>query len=40
MLASVGCASICRPVVMQAADLREQMRREVAEHEAAHRPNL
>ena len=26
-----------RPVVIQAADLREQMRREVAEHEAAHR---
>ena len=37
VLASVGCTSISRPVVIQAADLREQMRREVAEHEAAHR---
>ena len=37
MLAPVGCTSISRAVVIQAADLREQMRREVAEHEAAHR---
>ena len=37
MHASVGCTSISRPVVIQAADLRDQMRREVAEHEAAHR---